>query len=408
VRLGGLIHRLGRGGAIFCAVGVVVFALASCTLQLPPPADGTSSAPSEDSADSVSVAIQPGHETSVQVEVALNSTAQIATPELAIAPETPVSLPSDLSYVVNLLDGLRDMIYSLVDLTTSDLPAPPVQEYAAPPTRDTINIAFASPSGRIGATSSRTNSGGRSFTTQDADGDGVPDSLDLCRNTPAHAIVSAAGCPTDEDGDGVYDGIDQCPGTPNFVRMVVDSAGCPADADGDGVPDYLDYCPGTPRGYEVTKLGCLPDGDGDGVADVDDHCPDTPKGMAVDESGCLLITQLHRQLALQINYIPGTTELDRLSQRILDDLAIRMAEAPAIIAVVEGFTEAHPNNLTSLVASQDNVERVIRYLATRGVNEGRIRASAVPDLEQAESQTATVADLPDNYRIEISFYSADE
>ncbi|MFQ5914498.1 MAG: OmpA family protein, partial [Nitrospinota bacterium] len=62
------------------------------------------------------------------------------------------------------------------------------------------------------------------------------------------------GCPLDSDGDGVPDYLDKCPNTPKGVK--VDSNGCPLDSDGDGVPDYLDKCPGTPKGAKVDSRGC--------------------------------------------------------------------------------------------------------------------------------------------------------
>jgi OOP family OmpA-OmpF porin len=36
----------------------------------------------------------------------------------------------------------------------------------------------------------------------------------------------------------------------------VDARGCPLDSDGDGVPDYLDKCPDTPLRTKVDSAGC--------------------------------------------------------------------------------------------------------------------------------------------------------
>ncbi len=121
----------------------------------------------------------------------------------------------------------------------------------------------------------------------DLDQDGVPDYLDQCPNTPPGTPVDSRGCPLDSDGDGVPDHLDQCPGTPQGVK--VDARGCPLDSDGDGVPDYLDQCPGTPRGQAVDERGCpLTDSDGDGIPDHLDKCPDSPPGIAVGPDGCPL------------------------------------------------------------------------------------------------------------------------
>ena len=89
---------------------------------------------------------------------------------------------------------------------------------------------------------------------RDSDGDGVPDYMDNCPNTPAGVKVDAKGCPLDSDGDGVPDYLDKCPNTPAGVQ--VDATGCPLDSDGDGVPDYLDKCPNTPAGVQVDSVGC--------------------------------------------------------------------------------------------------------------------------------------------------------
>jgi len=122
------------------------------------------------------------------------------------------------------------------------------------------------------------------FSDYDSDGDGVPDSKDICPDTPKGLAVDEFGCPIDSDHDGVPDYLDKCPNTPKGVP--VDKNGCPLDSDGDGVPDYMDVCPDTPKGVKVDDLGCPLDSDGDGVPDYKDKCPDTPTGVQVDSEGC--------------------------------------------------------------------------------------------------------------------------
>jgi OOP family OmpA-OmpF porin len=61
------------------------------------------------------------------------------------------------------------------------------------------------------------------------------------------------------------------------------------DTDGDGVPDSLDQCPDTPADVEVDEFGCPLDGDMDGVFDYLDDCLYTPFGAHVNEYGCWVI-----------------------------------------------------------------------------------------------------------------------
>jgi len=85
----------------------------------------------------------------------------------------------------------------------------------------------------------------------DSDGDGVPDSSDLC---PQEYGTQLDGCPLDSDGDGVPDNIDQCDNTPD--EGAVDEVGCSPsqlDSDGDGVPNSSDACPNE---YGAQSNGC--------------------------------------------------------------------------------------------------------------------------------------------------------
>ena len=170
-------------------------------------------------------------------------------------------------------------------------------------------------------------------TSDDRDGDGVPDNMDNCPRVPgtdggcpasasSPAAPGAAGQtpatttttpspatakPGDRDGDGIPDERDpdldgdgflnredSCPNVPGPVN------GCPvpasakpapggrpsADRDGDGVPNAKDGCPTKPG----TAGGCPPQGsttpsspspapgdrDGDGFPNREDNCPNEP------------------------------------------------------------------------------------------------------------------------------------
>ena len=130
--------------------------------------------------------------------------------------------------------------------------------------------------------------------TDDTDGDGVYDEVDVCPNTPTFALVDADGCADsqlDDDGDGVSNADDACPDTQASAE--VDSSGCSneqlvQDSDGDGVVDIDDLCPDS--SLAVDANGCdenQRDSDGDGVVDASDQCPDTEPGFPVDSTGCL-------------------------------------------------------------------------------------------------------------------------
>ncbi len=70
----------------------------------------------------------------------------------------------------------------------------------------------------------------------------------------------------------------------NFVKaMLLTEVG---DSDGDGVPNSQDLCPDTPAGVPVDEKGCPKDTDGDGVTDDKDKCPQTPQGIRVNDYGC--------------------------------------------------------------------------------------------------------------------------
>ncbi|MBI3872814.1 MAG: OmpA family protein [candidate division Zixibacteria bacterium] len=219
----------------------------------------------------------------------------------------------------------------------------------------------------------------------DEDHDGVDDAHDHCPKTPVGAVVDRTGCPLDGDGDGVFDGLDHCPGTLPEDRTRVDSTGC------------------VPQLAETTHVAvAVADADSDGVNDDRDQCPDTPHGLEVDSTGCLVMTQLDRRLILHVVYVPGTTDPDPQSVRILNDLAIRLRNAPNVHATVAGFTDDIGEAEANRKVSQKRADKVRVYLIGKGIMARRITAIGRGETGFI-ADNATALGRRHNRRIEISF-----
>jgi len=104
------------------------------------------------------------------------------------------------------------------------------------------------------------------ITSDDSDGDGIPNAIDNCPNifNPPRPVDNFEQA--DADGDGVGDACDPCPLNPDTTTCTTPN---PDDRDGDTIPNSSDNCPGDPNpGQEDT--------DGDGKGDACDECPLDP------------------------------------------------------------------------------------------------------------------------------------
>jgi len=146
----------------------------------------------------------------------------------------------------------------------------------------------------------------------DLDGDGVPDSLDKCPNTPKGEKFDVNGCSCsqlDDDSDEINNCIDICNNTPS--TEVANSKGCgpsQVDSDKDGMPDQWELDHGFDPNdasdglkdpdsdglfnFEEFKFGTDPqskDSDGDGIADGGERTSNTsatnPSDTPVDKDG---------------------------------------------------------------------------------------------------------------------------
>jgi len=229
----------------------------------------------------------------------------------------------------------------------------------------------------------------------DTDGDGVPDYLDRCPNTPKGAKVDANGCPVDSDNDGVPDYLDKCPDTP--AGVAVDANGCPADSDNDGVPDYLDKCPDTPAGAKVDAKGCPLDSDNDGVPDYLDKCPDTPAGDRVDNNGCPLPKVINLK---GVNFDNDKAILRPDAISILDDAVATLQRYPALKVEIAGHTDSTSTARHNLGLSERRAKAVMDFFVSKGIAADRLTAKGygqtqpVGDNKSADGRT-------ENRRVEL-------
>jgi OOP family OmpA-OmpF porin len=212
------------------------------------------------------------------------------------------------------------------------------------------------------------------FLWPDDDGDGVPNHLDKCPDTPKGVKVDSNGCPIDSDGDGVPDYLDKCPDTPKGTK--VDASGCPIDSDGDGVPDALDKCPGTPKGVKVDAKGCPVDTDGDGVPDYLDKCPGTPRGVPVEDTGCPLagieIAGNEWFVRGKILFAVNKATLNPEAQELLIRVATFLEKNQQYVVEIQGNTDSTGPMAWNMELSKQRADSVRDFLVGNGVAAGRL------------------------------------
>ncbi len=198
----------------------------------------------------------------------------------------------------------------------------------------------------------------------------------------------------DSDGDGVPDNLDRCPNTPKGVE--VDSVGCPLDSDGDGVPDYLDKCPNTPKEAKVDSVGCPLDSDGDGVPDYLDKCPDTPAGIPVDGHGCWIAAGLtfdYNKWDIKPKYY---TNLDRA--------VLVLKNNPNMKIEVRGHTDGVGSQAYNQPLSEKRAQAVKNYIVSKGISAERLTVKGMGKLDPAATND-TPEGRAQNRRVEFRIIS---
>jgi OOP family OmpA-OmpF porin len=181
----------------------------------------------------------------------------------------------------------------------------------------------------------------------------------------------------------------------------VDAVGCPLDTDGDGVPDYLDKCPDTPKGAKVDSVGCPLDTDGDGVYDYLDQCPDTPKGVKVDAVGCPIEKCV--SVTLDILFDTNKSDIKSSYHDEIGKVAELLGKLKDSTATIEGHTDNVGSDAYNLKLSDRRANSVKKYLEEKyGIAAGRLDASGYGETKPI-ADNSTAEGRTQNRRVIVNF-----
>jgi OOP family OmpA-OmpF porin len=172
-----------------------------------------------------------------------------------------------------------------------------------------------------------------------------------------------------------------------------------ADSDGDGVPDSIDECPNTPAGVAVDAKGCPIDGDsdGDGVPDSIDKCPGTLKGFKVDAVGCIVEQTV---ILRAVNFDFGSDKLTAEARSTLDQLAQSLVTQPGLELQIAGHTDSLGPASYNLTLSQKRANAVRNYLIAHDVKASRLKAEGFGEFNPIASNE-TEEGRAQNRRVEF-------
>ena len=226
--------------------------------------------------------------------------------------------------------------------------------------------------------------------------------------------VEVAEAAPDADGDGVPDAIDKCPDTPTWVRP--DANGCTPDLDGDGVDEAHDCCPASPAGVPVDANGCPPvpepppqespvvqapqamvDDDRDGVPDGQDACPHTPAGLEVDAKGCVRPENVTLR---NVHFALESARLTADGYLLLRQVAAALKADPAMRLEVSGHADNTGSNRYNERLSVRRAETVHDFLNYLGISQARMVLKAYGETKPV-ADNKTLEGRATNRRVEF-------
>ncbi len=192
--------------------------------------------------------------------------------------------------------------------------------------------------------------------------------------SPAHAKVPGYVYSTDDitpvrdmDGHCVRTQIDG--GKEYAIKECIDS-------DGDGVPDYLDKCPNTPKGEKVDKDGCSSSQRAAKVvAPQAAPVPAPAPAPAPVPPPVVAKAEKKVSISLEIEFDTGKAVIKPQYDDQIKNVADFMTTYPETTAVIEGHTDNVGKESSNVTLSKKRAESVRTYLIEKfGIAPGRLTA----------------------------------
>ena len=173
-----------------------------------------------------------------------------------------------------------------------------------------------------------------------------------------------------------------------------------ADSDNDGVPDSRDACRNSPAGQSVDSRGCEIDTDRDGVVDSRDNCPDTTANLAVDSDGCPILEVAQRRQELRVNFDYDRSEVKTQYDSEITDFAEFMEVYGNTNVVIEGHTDNRGSDEYNQALSERRANAVRDELVNEnGISSNRVSTVGYGEARPVSTNN-TDAGRAENRRIE--------
>jgi outer membrane protein OmpA-like peptidoglycan-associated protein len=186
-----------------------------------------------------------------------------------------------------------------------------------------------------------------------------------------------------------------------------------SDADGDGIPDTLDGCPRTPGEPSVVRRrhGCPParDSDRDSIIDGEDACPDVEGVESTNpkQRGCpapepkVKLEAAQISIFEQVQFETGTALLRPDSFGLLQQVADVLRQHPEIESCeVAGHTDDTGTSQLNRELSLARARAVMDWLVVHGVEARRLTARGYGDTRPI-ADNATEEGRTRNRRVEF-------